>query len=296
MHFVFPDYDVFLEFQNTLKYHYAIYSYMPYNSITKSYNDIIKDNSFNQIHVNDFIYYSSLSMKLLSKGIDLYIDYKKEYVNIDKTLFRYLLYKNTFFNYGVEVGISTSNIIIHDHYYSQINNHLTLSVMDVYPTHYRKNKNDLPYYGPPITLFKAEIGIDGIIIFSNVLNVAVNILFFLFVTIKRKSKIIRRAFPIFCYLVIISSMVLSLSAFYLSMIPESVGDCIGQIIFFIFSAILLLSNLFIKIFKVHKVLNNTGIKKVKVTQFDLFYNVIIITLLFTIYTIIWNFTLQPKYI
>lgn len=296
MHFVFPDYDVFVDYQNTLQHHFILYSYMPDNSVTRSYYTIIKDNSFSQIHVNDFIYYSSLSMRLLSKGIDLYIDYKHDYLNIDKTIFRYLLYKNVFLSYGVEVGISTSNVIIHDHYYSQINKHLTLSVLDTYSTIYRNDQNDLPYFGPPIMLFKVENSINGIIYFFNSLNVVINIIFLLFVIIKRKSKIIRRAFTLFCILVIISSMLISVSALYLTIQPTSEMECAGQIIFFLISVILMLSTLFIKIFKVHKVLNNTGIKKVKITQFDFLYNVSLIVVLFTIYTVIWNLSLQPTYL
>lgn len=296
MHFVFPDYDVFVDYQNALHNHYVLYSYWPYNSVTKSYYSMIKDNSFNQIHVNDFIYYSSLSMRLLSKGIDLYVDYKHDYVNIDKTIFRYLLYENVLLNYGIKVGISTSNVLIHDHYYSQINKHLTLSVIDTYSTIYRKDEEDLPYYGPPIILFKVENSIKGVIYFFNALNIVINILFLLFVIIKRKSKIIRRAFSLFCILVIISSMLISVSAMYLTIQPKSPMECAGQLIFFLMSVVLMLSTLFIKIFKVHKVLNNTGIKKVKFTQFDFLYNVTLIVVVFTIYTVIWNLAVQPKYL
>lgn len=295
MLFVFPCYDTMMNYQDILVKQYITFTYMPYTSYMKHYKQSIDSNSFNQIEINDVVYSSSVAMKLISHGIELYREFNGNIDNIDYQLFRYLLYKSSFVNYGLTVTLDTSNEVKYDYYFGVINQHLTVSIMDVYSTVYRDNNKKLPYFGPPTVLYEVSYTVTVFLYIFIIANVVINLFFAVFIIWKRRSKIIRRAFASFCIMVIIGSVALSLSALSIVSLPSSSLACSGQISHLLLSVCFVLSTLFIKIWKVHKVLNNTGIKRVTVSPFDLIYNVVVITVVYVIYLTIWTFSFPPKY-
>lgn len=289
------NYNTAYEYQDFLSGHYTIYSYMPDSTINIELMDRINKNSGNQIPLNNFVFYGSTIIQTIANS---YIN-RGKFIDIgkfDKKTFRYILYKYNQLGFTVGELIDTTNVLDNQFTFAQYNNHLTLSKIQSYSISDLKNNYEYPYFGPPIITFQYNITYMILLIICLSINIIINISFIIFITLKRRSRIMRKSFISFCYSITISSMSLSLSAFFSSLIPTSVSDCRWSMNCFGISIYLFISTLFTKIIRVHRILNNSAMIKVKISKYSFIINLLSLLSISLIYVIIWNYGFPPKYI
>lgn len=260
--------------------------FVSYNYDMTKFNSLIIESCNDKIDVNDIIYHSSLTIDIIDEVVQYYL-----HNNIEpngETLFRYLMYLEE------DKHICNSNLLVENYYVVRINNHFTFSVINEYKS--IDGLKNLPYFGPPISIYSMDTYYLVAIIIIFVICTLVNCGFLVFVITKRHSRIIKKSFLLFTVLVILLSMLISASAFEFVKPTKTDFMCNFRLTMLIMSIKALVDVLFMKTWRVHKVLNNTGMKKVHITNCDLIKAIISLIFIQSLFMLIWGLVSPGKYI
>lgn len=260
--------------------------FVSYNYDMTKFNSLIIESCNDKIDVNDIIYHSSLTIDIIDEVVQYY-----SYNNVEpngETLFRYLMYLEE------DKHICNSNLLVENYYVVRINNHFTFSLINEYKS--IDGLKNLPYFGPPISIYSMDTYYKVAIIIIFVICTLVNCGFLVFVILKRHSRIIKKSFLLFTVLVILLSILINASAF--EFVKQSKTDfmCNLRLMILIMSIKALVDVLFMKTWRVHKVLNNTGMKKVHITNCDLIKAIICLIFIQCLFMVLWGLVSPGKYI